>query len=522
MRGTLLTASSSEPPMDAEALRHGISIAQAVVEAAVDAIAIIDERGAVESANPALERLFGYRRDEIIGQNVRVLMPAPYRDEHDTYLRAYLSTGSRRIIGIGREVVGQRKDGTTFPMYLSVTEIRIAGRRLFAGNMHDLSATKSLEGQLLQAQKMEAIGTLAGGVAHDFNNLLTAILGSAELAASRAAPDPLLARSLERIRLAATRGEALTKRLLAFSRRQVTKPELLALNDAVREARELFERMIGEDIAVRLELASDAGAVRADPSQLDQVIINLVINARDAMLDGGTLRLATRAEFIDDLRAEALGIESRLYSVISIADSGSGIPADVQARMFEPFFTTKAPGRGTGLGLSTVRGIVQNHRGAITCHSQMGRGTRFEIFLPRVAEDAYSAVAPARRRRSARALGRTILIVEDDELMRDLMREVLELDGHRVLAADRPEQALGLTQDAAIDLVITDVVMPGMTGFELVRRLRVKGLDPRIIYMSGYTDAILAERGELAPDDAFLRKPFAIDDLTARIKEVLA
>ena len=509
--------------LERAALEHESSARQqAIVAAAVDAIAIIDERGELDSVNPALEGLFGYACDEVIGKNVTCLMPEPHRSEHEGYLRAYLTTGERKIIGIGREVLGQRKDGSTFPMYLSVAEVRIDGRRLFAGNMHDLSARKHLEAQLLQAQKMEAIGALAGGVAHDFNNLITAILGSATLAEGHAAANPALTRALERIRLAATRGEALTKQLLAFSRRQVTKPELLGLNAAVREARELFERMIGEDVRVQLELADDAGAVRIDPNQLDQVILNLVVNARDAMPKGGTLRLATRAHFVDEELAARLAIPDGLYSTLTIADNGGGIPPEILARVFEPFFTTKPPGRGTGLGLSTVLAIVRAHGGAIACESKPGEGTEFEIFLPRLAEEAQPASVVRAQTRAPHAPPRVILVVEDDELMRDLMCEVLELEGHRVLAADRAERAIELARSTPIDLLITDVVMPEMTGFELVKELRGIGLDPRVIFMSGYTDQVLADRGELGSDDVFLRKPFEIDDLNARVAEVLA
>jgi hypothetical protein len=499
-----------------------VPLGQAILQAAVDAIAIIDQRGIVHAVNPALERLFGYAREEAIGRNVKLLMPEPFRGEHDGYLTSYLETGRARIIGIGREVVGRRRNGTTFPMHLSVAEVEVDGHRYFAGTMHDLSATKNLEAQLLQSQKLEAIGTLAGGVAHDFNNLLTSILGSAELAQDFSGGDPVPARCLERIRLSAMRGSALTKQLLAFSRSQVTKPELLDLNDAVREARELFERLISEEIAVALDLDAEAGAVRIDPSQLDQVIINLVVNARDAMPHGGRLSLSTRAEFLDGEPAAALEVSAGLYAVLSIGDTGTGIPPDVQRRMFEPFFTTKGPGRGTGLGLPTVRGIIEHHGGAIDFRSRLGEGTTFRIVLPRLAEEAPVAPGPPPPKPTARLAGKTILLVEDDPLMRELLREVLGLQDYQVLSAERPDGALELAAGQSVDLVITDVVMPQMTGFELARRMRADGREPRVIFMSGYTDQILADRGELGPEDLFLRKPFAIDDLTALVAEALS
>ncbi len=502
--------------------RESAARTQAIVEAAVDAIATIDERGTIESVNPALERLFGYKREELLRENIKVLMPEPYASEHDGYLATYRETGRRKIIGIGREVEGLRKDGSVFPMYLSVSEVEVGGRRLYAGNMHDLSAQKELEGQLLQSQKMEAIGPLAGGVAHDFNNLLTSIMGSAELGLGRVEPGTPVARSFQRVKLAADRGEALTKQLLAFSRKQVTKPEILDFNGAVREARELFERMIGEDIALKLDLGSDVGSVRVDPGQLDQVIINLVVNARDAMPDGGELTLSTRSETLDERRAMRLSLGPGAYSILAIRDTGVGISEEVRRQIFEPFFTTKGPGRGTGLGLSTALGIVRRHGGAIDVSSRPSCGTTFEVLFPRVAAEMRAEPTPEDQERPAALQGKTILIVEDDALMRDLMAEVLELEGYQVIDADTPEAGLARAAEHEVHLVVTDVVMPQMTGFELVRRLRQAFGGLRVIYMSGYTDQVLADRGELSEGDAFLRKPFGNDDLTAKIVEVLS
>ena len=506
--------------LDAE--RQASARMQAVVEAEVDAIAIADGDGTIEFVNPALEQIFGYRRDELLGQHLKLLMPEPYRSEADDYLEAYRATRQRRMIGVGREVEGRRKEGATFPVHLSVSEVEVAGRRLFAGSMRDLSASKALEAQLLQAQKMEAVGTLAGGVAHDFNNLLTSILGSVELALAHPESRSLLTRSLERIKLAGNRGEALTKQLLAFSRKQVTRPELIDLNAALRQVRELFERMLGEDVDVKLDLHEGAGTVRIDPAQLDQVVINLVVNARDAMPAGGVLRLSTGRATLDAARATRLGLAVGEYATLSIQDEGEGISADVRARIFEPFFTTKEPGRGTGLGLSTVLGIVQRHGGAIDVRSEPGRGTTFEIFLPLVAEPAPHAGRPETRIEAPSCESGSILVVEDDPMMCDLLREVLERAGHRVLVAESPAAALELASSQSVDLLISDVIMPGMTGFDLAAKLRASGGRPRVIFMSGYTDQILADRGELGPDDAFMRKPFRMDELVSKVRAVLS
>jgi PAS domain S-box-containing protein len=506
-----------------EAERTSAARMQAVVAAAVDAIAIMDERGRLEFVNPALEKMFDLAAAALLGRNVNALMPEPYRSEHDGYLAAYRETGRRRIIGLGREVVGRRSDGSTFPLHLSVSEVEVGGRRLFAGIMRDLSASKALEEQLLQVQKMEAIGSLAGGIAHDFNNLLSSIQGSAELALTRPPDDPLLRRSLERIELATARGEALTKQLLAFSRRQITRPEVIDLGLAVRRARELFERLVTEDIAIELDIDDEAGSVHVDPGQLDQVILNLVVNARDAMPRGGELRLATGRRFLDAMRAVGWGVSEGEYLALSIRDNGSGIPDEISDRIFEPFFTTKE--RGTGLGLATVQQIVRHHGGAIAVRSQAGSGTTVELVFPRVA----GAIAPepaeppaTRAVRHAATTG-TILVVEDDSAMRDLICDVLETHGYRVLAGPNAAEALELTARERVDLLLTDVVMPGMTGFELSAQLRASGHAAAVIYMSGYTAQVVADRGTpLGPDDLFLRKPFRLDDLLAKVGQALA
>jgi PAS domain S-box-containing protein len=503
-----------------EAERGSAARMQAVLQAAVDAVAIMDDEGRLEFVNPALEKTFGHSAQSLLGRNVNVLMAEPYHSEHDGYLAAYRATGRRKIIGLGREVVGRRSDGTTLPLHLSVSEVEVGGRRLFAGMMRDLTESKALEAQMLRAQKMESIGTLAGGIAHDFNNLLTAIEGSVELALMRPAGDPVVTRSLERVRLATARGEALTKQILGLSRKQVIRREDVDASAAVRRARELFERIVPEDISIAVDLDDD-GWVRIDPGQLDQVILNLVVNARDAMPHGGELRLATHRRSLDAMQAAGWGLASGEYVTLSIGDDGEGIPDDVRDRIFEPFFTTKE--RGTGLGLAMVRQIVTEGGGGVAVRSEEGSGTVVEILLPRVAEPSVpEPAAPAPAVRPA-ATAATILLVEDDRANCELLREVLELDGHRVLAGQSAAAALEAAASERVHLLLTDVVMPGMTGFELAARLRNSGQPVRVIYMSGYTEQVIADRGgPLGPDDDFLRKPFGLDELRAKVGEALA
>ena len=639
----LLRARLSREERAEQALTELTARSNAVLEAAVDGILTIDEAGTVESVNPAACAMFGYDRDEIVGHNVKMLMPLPFRDAHDGYLANYRRTGEKKIIGIGREVVGLRKDGTTFPMELSVGEAAAGSRRVFSGIVRDITERRrtveeqaslgrileesrneifvfddatlkfrlvnhaarenlgftldelremtpidikpeftedefrklvdplrsgerevfafrtihrrkdgtdyrvdirlqhedergefiavilditdreELELQLQQAQKMEAIGTLAGGVAHDFNNLLTSIQGSAELVVGKAEPGSSMERSARRIIKAAERGEALTKQLLAFSRKQVTRPEVLDLDSAVREAAELFERMIGEDIEIEWALAATPGAIRFDPAQFDQVVINLVVNARDAMPNGGRLAISTARETVDAARAAMLEIVPGRYLRLSLRDSGSGIPPDVVPKIFDPFFTTKEKERGTGLGLSTVLGIVRQHGGAITVESEVGSGTTFTLYLPH-EKDARASRVPDRPEMSATVdVSQTVLIVEDDGLLRDLMGEVLEEAGYRILSAEDPAAALELAGAHAgtLDLVVTDVVMPQMSGFALAKELTQRNGDLRVLFMSGYTEQVLADRGELSDGDAFLRKPFGNSDLREKVAKVL-
>jgi PAS domain S-box-containing protein len=630
---------------DKQGAGETVAQARSILDSAIDAIITIDDGGIIASANPATERLFGYPLEALVGRDVAMLMPEPDRGAHPGYMRRYLETGIPRIIGIGREAVGQRADGRTFPLHLTVSEARIGSRRHFTGIVRDLSESRSaqeeaqqlgeileqslneiyvfddrslrfllvnrgarenlgfsleelrqmtpldlkheftpeafealiaplrrgeqqravfrtshrrkdgttyrveahvqhsagkdhrgrfvsilqdvtekeaLETRLAQSQKLEAIGQLAGGIAHDFNNLLTSIQGSSELLAGRLPEGDRSQRAISRIRQAAERGAALTQKLLAFGRRQAPQPEVIDLNGAIEQVGELANRLIGDDIEVRLDLAADLERVLADRTQIDQIVLNLMVNAGDAMPRGGLLTLATRRLAIDEAAARRMDMEPGPAIQLRVEDTGTGMSAEVMSHIFEPFFTTKEVGKGTGLGLATVYGIVKQNRWGIEVDSEPGRGSAFRIHFP-ATRAAASPTAGARRRAQRERGGETILLVEDDLLLRDMATEILEGEGYRVHVAPEPAGALRMAGELGpgISLLISDVVMPQMTGTELAGKLREALPELRVLLMSGYADEALEARGARPSDMAFLAKPFTNEALVQRVREVL-
>jgi PAS domain S-box-containing protein len=384
-------------------------------------------------------------------------------------------------------------------------------------------ALQSTEDQLRQAQKMEAIGQLAGGISHDFNNILTVIAGYCELALRKLPnPDPLR-NNLEEIRKAGDRASGLTRQLLAFSRKQILQPEVLALNQVVTNVEKMLRRLIGENVDLRTALDPGLGTVKADPGQIEQVIMNLAINARDAMPQGGRLTIETGNVELDDAYADQhVTVTSGSYVMLAVTDTGTGMDAQTQARVFEPFFTTKELGKGTGLGLSTVYGIVKQSGGSIWIYSEIGHGTSFKIYLPRVDE---AAQVYQRIPETAEILQgtETVLVLEDDETLRRLSRSVLEMFGYRVLEAANGADALSLceTYEGPIELLATDVVMPGMGGGEAAKRLVELRPEMKVLFMSGYTEDTIFHQGVLDQEANFIQKPFSPDDLARKVREVL-
>jgi PAS domain S-box-containing protein len=684
----------------------------AVLQQAVDAIVTIDQRGLIESVNPALERMFGYRPEEVLGRNVSMLMPSPDRERHEGYLASYVGGGIAKIIGIGREVSAQRKDGSLFPVDLAVSELQIGEKRLFCGFLRDLTERQhaeweyrtiletaidgfwlvdmearlievndsycamsgysrdellqvriqdieadetpeeiraqierviaqgscrferrhrrkdgtlfdvevstrflplrggifvvfvkdisarrqaereqseasrrlerqveertaslarameemresrlaaldmmqdavlardqldavntdlrrevaerqraetekaQIEEQLRQGQKIEAIGRLAGGVAHDFNNILGVITGFGELAREELAPDHAARASLDEVLAAAKRATSLTRQLLAFSRKQVMRPETIDVNSLVGDLERMLRPMLGEDIELRLRLGESVGTVVADPSQIQQIIMNLAINARDAMPRGGALTIETaNTEFAEEyVEAHPPTVPGR-FVMLAISDSGVGMDAATRERCFEPFFTTKPEGRGTGLGLSTVYGIVKQNEGYVWVYSEPGMGTTFKIYLPRVDHPSGSLRVVEPEAEVATG-SETILVVEDTEGLRRMIRKMLEGAGYAVLDAADGEAALEVAaaHPGAVDLLLTDVVMPKLGGNELARRLAAQRPGLRVLFMSGYTEGAISQQGVLSEGVSLLEKPFTRDTLTRAIRRAL-
>ncbi|HKI06048.1 MAG TPA: PAS domain S-box protein [Thermoanaerobaculia bacterium] len=512
---------------------------EAVLNAAVDGIVVIDPLGIILSVNPSIQKMFGYAPEELLGRNVKMLMPPPWREEHDGYLANYRETREARIIGIGRQVEGRRRDGSTFPVDLAVSEVRHGGEVFFLGTLRDITERLQLEAEVRQSQKMEAIGRLAGGVAHDFNTLLGTIRGYSEMLLSALPPEEALRRPVEQIHRAALRGAQLTRQLLMFSRRQEIKAQEVDLGTLFVDVEVMLDRLIGEDVHLTREVEPRLGRVWGDPGELHQVLLNLIGNACDAMPSGGSLSVSLRNLDADhEIPVEGGRLPPGPYVVLQVADTGTGMDEHVRKRIFEPFFTTKEPGKGTGLGLSTVHSIVRRCKGGIEVESRPGQGAVFRIYLPRAGDARHEEAAPELGAATVsvagadigREIGRekgseTILLVEDDDMFRGLLRQVLESQGYRVLVAENPAAALEVVaaHGDAIQLLLSDMVMPGGTGVDLARELSSVYPEMKVTLMSGYTDDALASReADRTLADAFLEKPFATQDLLRLLRELLS
>jgi len=491
------------------------------IEQSAEAVVITNTNGDIEYVNPAFTRITGYSREEALGQNPRILKsgkqdPALYQQLWATILKGEIWRG---------EVINRKKDGSLYTEEMNIAPVRGARGEVthFIATKQDVTERKTLEAQLQQAAKMEAIGRLAGGVAHDFNNLLTIINGYAELLLDKFAADKQVGGQLKQIQDAGERAASLTRQLLAFSRRQVLAPQVLDLNAVVSNVEKMLRRLIGEDIKLRTILDPTLGRVKADPGLIEQVIINLAVNARDAMPSGGSLTIETRNVELDEAytRTHAT-VKPGPYVMLAVGDTGVGMTAETKTHMFEPFFTTKEKGKGTGLRLATVYGIVKQSGGSVWVYSELGQGTVFKVYLPTVSESP-AAKGPAKTEPDSVSGSETILVVEDEEGVRSLIRLALESAGYKVLETEGTENALATcaSYDGPIHLLLTDVVMPKMSG-PLVAE-KVTSLRPgiKILYMSGYTDDAVVHHGVLSQDMPFIQKPFSPVALRKKIREVL-
>jgi len=478
-----------------------------------------EAEGRYLDVNDAFLQLLGYQRVDVIGSTAARLNFWAQPSQRIEILRLLQERG--RVTGFRAQYA--TSEGDTREADISAELVDLAGQSCMLAITRDITETLRLESQLRQSQKMEAVGRLAGGVAHDFNNLLGVIFGYSDLSLRLIEPENPVSRHLEQIQKASERAVSLTRQLLAFSRQQVVFPKILDLNEVVHNVTTMLQRLVGEDVVISFRSEVRIGSIKADPGQIDQILMNLVVNARDAMPRGGEIIIETgRAELDEHYVFRHPGSHAGQHVVLAVSDTGCGMDENIKSKIFEPFFTTKGIGEGTGLGLSTVYGIVKQSGGTIFVYSEPGKGTTFKIYFPTVAEEAEHLAQP---QGEAEFLGgsETILVVEDDVSLRELTVEILQDAGYRVIEARNAEKALDLIKasNPGIDLLLTDVIMPGKTGVELLEQAKVICPSLRYLFMSGYTGNLVALRGALMQETSFLEKPFTRISLLKKVNSVL-
>jgi PAS domain S-box-containing protein len=516
-RLALLNVLDDERRMAAEKSRLS-----AAIEQVAEAVLITDADGNLQYVNPAFTAISGYTREEVVGQNPRFLKSG--KQDAEFYQRMW------KILRCGEvwrgHFINKRKNGTFYEEEASISPVRDAAKKIvnYVAVKRDVTREIQLEAQLAQGQKMESVGRLAGGVAHDFNNLLMGILGYAELCRDQIPPGHPVQEWLDQITHIAQRSAEITRQLLAFARKQDIAPKVVDFNDAVAGMLELLRRLIGEDINLVWVPGAGLQPVKIDPSQLDQILANLCINARDAIDGVGKITLETRNVSVDaDFCVEHVDALPGKYVLLTVSDDGCGMDAETVTKMFEPFFTTKDVGKGTGLGLATVYGIVKQNNGFICATSELGKGALFKIYLPEVTAVIDQSTVPPEEA-APKGRGETVLLTEDDQSLCRIFKKFLEDLGYNVLAAGTPGEALKLTEQTAgeIHLLLTDVIMPVMDGRQLARKISEVKPGVRTLFMSGYTADVIAEHGVLDQNVAFIAKPFTRDDLARKVQSVLA
>ncbi|MFN2186390.1 MAG: PAS domain S-box protein [Anaerolineae bacterium] len=491
------------------------------IEQIAEAVMIVDTDGHILYVNPAFEQVSGYGREEAIGRNPRILKSG--KQDAVVYEQLWRTISAGKVWE-GR-LINRRKDGALYTGDIIITPVRDQSGEIvnYVATQHDISREIQLEQQFHQSQKMEALGRLAGGIAHDFNNLLTIIHLSTRLLERQVKSNTTLLPHVQRIEETGERAAKLTKQLLSFSRREIIEPQIVNLNDLVSELSGMLQRVIGEDIELVTMLGEDIWSLKADASQIEQVIVNLAVNARDAMPNGGTLTIETANVILDHTYvARHVDARSGEHVMLAISDTGIGMDDEVKSHLFEPFFTTKEREQGTGLGLSTVFGIVRRGEGHIRVQSEVGEGARFEIYLPSTQERPAETVSQGPSLSAAEGTG-TILLVEDEDGVRELTARTLIMQGYQVLVAGNGQEALQVSKGYAgpINLLLTDVVMPLMDGRSLVKQLQPQRPDMRVLYMSGYADRPLVKQFMSDPNIAFLAKPFTMEGLTQKVRVIL-
>jgi PAS domain S-box-containing protein len=501
------------------AVRQANQTLQAVIEMSPLAIYSTDLHGIVRHWNTAAERVLGYSASEVLNQ----ALPNIFPDTADVQIPAEASATGHMLPTY--EGPGRRKDGSTAEVSVWETNLRDATGAItgVVAIVADNTERKKLEEQFRQSQKMEAVGRLAGGIAHDFNNLLTVITGYCQMLVDSLADDDPVRGDMAQVLKAADRATTLTKQLLAFSRQQIVQPKVIDVNHLISEMEHILRRLVGEDVELIFQRTAEPLKVRVDPGQLEQVIVNLAVNARDAMPRGGRLTLNTTSIDVPDEPDRRTGpLLPGTHVLLRVSDTGVGMDPVTKSHLFEPFFTTKEKGRGTGLGLSTSYGIIKQNQGEIEVASEPGSGTSFLIYLPRVYEPV-SPEVPREQPRQSRGGSETIMVVEDEDGVRKVVVEMLQQQGYNVLPANSGPAALELYASAtdSVHLLITDVVMPRMSGRELADSLREARPDLKVLFVSGYTDSAIVHHGVLDSGTHFLQKPFTPDVLAEKVRSLL-
>lgn len=506
----------------------GAALLHAIMEAAVDAIIVADESGTIVRANPAACRLFSYDADELIGQSVNKLMPEAVAELHDGFIAHYIETGEKRIIGIGRDVEGQAKDGSIIPLHLSIGQAHLGGKRMFVAILHDLTQRNAAQIALARSQRLDAIGQMTGGITHDFNNLLTVVIGNLELLEMRGADDgqkALIKDALD----AAELGADLTSRLMVFARKSNLKPVRADIRDICTDTLAILERTLGASYRIETDFAPDLSQVMIDPVQLQSALMNLTLNARDAMGGRGEFLISVANVTIDDTyMAQEIDIEPGEYVRISVSDNGAGMNDEAQRRAFEPFFTTKTESGGTGLGLAMVYGFVRQSGGHITLYSEPGLGTSFGLYFPALPDvsgiKAGVAEPDTKTEHSLLGQGETVLVVEDNLKVRGISIERIRDLGYNVEAAESGDQAYAMLKSGMpVDVLFSDLVMPGaLNGYDLAAKVTADFPHIKVLLTSGYASDVVTSSIEHEQPYDILHKPYRQSDLALRIQALLA